>query len=160
MLHIAQGVIALVEQPISSILKLHDRMRSLIERGVLSTTTTWMGCFGAESAKGTWLCSNSQDVLTALTRKLKRGEHRFANDHIYEPHYSGGVTGGKNLKQTQEYTAEYCQAVFNAVDSADFNALVLDIQSPGVPQCVDLWLDAGMQELAAYVGVPLHELVF
>ena len=119
-----------------------------------------MGCFGAESAKGTWLCSNSQHVLAALTRKMKRGEHSFTNDHIYEPHYTGGVTGCNNLKQTQEYTAEYCQAVFNAVDSADFNALVLDIQSPGVPQCVDLWLDAGMQEAAEYVGLPLHELVY
>ncbi len=156
---VAQVILLLLEQPISSVCKLHDRLREFIAKLRLGTATTWMGCFGADSAKGTWLCSNSQCVLTYLTRTLVRSEHNFSKKQVTIPHYSGGVTGGPALKETQEYTEEFCVEVLEAVTRTSFETLVIDVPSPGVPQVTDLWEDANASDIAAFIKLPVDRLV-
>ena len=155
----AQVIIYLVEQPITSLLKHHARLSRFISQLCLNSTTTWMGCFGADSAKGTWLLSNSRILLDHLTRTLVRSEHDFTKKNVTVPRYSGGVTGGPDLKQTQEYTEEFCVEVLSGVNRASYDALILDVPSPGVPQVEDLWEDALASELASFLGVPVDRLV-
>ena len=149
----AQAIIYLMEQPITSLMRLHERLVELFKKLHLFTTTTWMGRFGADSAKGTWLMSNSQTLLDGLTRNLVRNEHVFQNDDITRPHYSGGSLAWS------EYPEEFCVEVAISARSVSFPQLLLDVPSPGVPQVTDLWEDARSGELAKFIGLPNDRLV-
>ena len=70
-----------------------------------------------------------------------------------------GVTGGPNLRGTQVYTEGYAEALLDSWNAAD----ATDLETVAAKQSEhqeDLWLDAGMSEVAAYSGVHLvHALV-
>ena len=102
----------ILEQPQSSLMFSHPRVHDQIRH-----TNTWMGCFGAGTAKPTKLGSNVFSVVARLHRRLSPAVRATLNSEgvtsaeadIYGR--SRRVSGGPKLKSTQAYTPQFAHAM-------------------------------------------------
>ena len=84
------------------------------------TTNTWMGCFGAATAKPTCLGSNIWDVVARLHRKMTKNlRDRLSSHDVTHSEddmfgRSRRVTGGSRLKEAQAYTPQFALAVVSS----------------------------------------------
>ena len=104
----------LLEQPSSSMMFDHPRVSE--RRALGGTTRTWMGCFGAPTAKPTKLGSNDFMLVARLHRRMTTAVRSLLNSDgvtTVEEDVFGHkhVTGGPALKGTQEYTPQFAAAV-------------------------------------------------
>ena len=154
---ISRDIIFVLEQPSNSLMPSHPRIAGLQKLVRLFDTSTWMGCYGAGSAKATMLLSNSK-LVHMLHRSLVRAEHKFDADGIVVPAPSGGVSGGPNLTSTQEYPFAYAEEVLNVFRATtDFKTEHVPSKSDASPDAV--WDDVGAQSLASWAGVPVDRLI-
>ena len=167
LVEMVQGLVIL-EQPGSSIMFRHPR---LLNRGMCEVFT-WMGAFGAPSAKPTKLLSNNRKILRPLAKQLKREdrEHLCSKDMWTKElnpndHASMSVTGLKGLKQSQDYPWGYAQAVATSY-SAWHGRLASDLagaagaeaednnssDSDYASNASDAWEDAALHDVAGLLS--------
>ena len=112
----------ILEQPLSSLMFLHPRMRQLVDLSVyrcirpLLQITTFMGSFGAESLKPTFLVGSPPWL-----DKLRRDAEWFRSASSTQPHRTATYkeddfgmtrfTGDQGLKATQIYPVGYGHAI-------------------------------------------------
>ena len=155
-----QRVIYILEQPASSLLYYYKRVLQLQAKVRLHNCSTWLGAFGADSMKHVHLLSN-HSMVRKLHRHLFRKSFIRKNAHVVIPALNGGVTGGPQLKATQEYPVGYANALLEAFQEADFSELDAPYQCCGVlePQEEDGWVDAELVNVCNYIGVPHDTLL-
>lgn len=164
-----------LEQPLSSLMLMHPRMQQLLDLSSymcirpLQQITTFMGSFGAETLKPTFLFGSP-----AWLPKLRRDAEWFrAGGLLFSepPHRTATYrddafgttrfTGGKDLKGTQVYPIGYGQAVckrylvepIDAETSSDFRWGNLQNFSPRFGMYGDdQWLDAAVGNVWALVA--------
>ena len=129
---------------------------------------TWMGAFGAPTAKPTRLFSDSI-IVRRLHRKLSLKE--FQPTHkltaINEPKKSAGmpcVNGMRDqLHQTQEYPWDYGTAVKDCLVDLRESDIYINSDSDNSADTeadpTDEWDDAWNQQLANHIGMPTDRLV-
>ena len=163
----AQQCSFVLEQPATSIMYLHPRMKQVAAwfGDQWTEIRTHMGAFGAPTPKPTALYSGNSWVKK-LQRTLTSEQIKSMDPDVemsVRDEMTGQVTGGKDLKSSQAYPVNYgleVQEAFSQHDmeidtSSEASASTVDEQL-----CVeDLWLDAGMEELCRWVGVPYDRLV-
>lgn len=115
------GLDWIIEQPASSLLFEHPRLRQIFDLAssggtrVVQRASTWMGCFGAPTPKPTILVGTPV-WLPSLARKFVRNKfQKRHNKHMDIVTYKvvkgrKFFTGGSKLKKTQEYPLGYGQA--------------------------------------------------
>ena len=122
------GIPWLLEQPASSVMSVHPKMRILYDSMGWFTCRTWMGLFGAPTPKPTVLKSSHQFVFKLVRKMTKEHRERFAQLKAeaeaagegmvreLEPDVDGKrrFCGTANLKKSQEYPVGYAEAVFEA----------------------------------------------
>ena len=152
----ALDVIWIVEQPQSSLLFLHKRMRQLCELLKTFSSRTWMGAYGAASAKLTMLLCNHPMVYT-LQRKLHKKTF-IASSRTYRDCADGTVTGTAELAASQvcppAYGEQVCDSFVAAAlppgsDNCWSNHIARDCVEP---QAADLWKDAELEAVCAFLG--------
>ena len=161
----AQGNLWFLEQPASSLMCHHPRMAQVknVCQSSWRHVHTWMGAFGARTPKSTRIWSAS-DAVYGLHRTLS-AEQKFDSTGVATVSSSGAVSGGPDLKGTQEYPEGYGQAVAQAWAQARKHKLQLqgdadpesDDETAADPE--DLWEDAKLDSLAAWCGVPHDKLI-
>lgn len=104
----ARSATWLYEQPASTLLFEHPRMQFLFRQHSCFRVHTWMGSFGGDSPKATYLYSNKASVGT-LRRSLQFDCVRPASTAVKYCAADGTprVSGGPDLKRTQSYTPEF-----------------------------------------------------
>ena len=120
LLVIASGCNWIVEQPSSSLMKLHPTIEWIKSKehamvnSVWHKVDTYMGAFGAKTIKPTQLWGNTRIVL-ALARERPRDTTCDSSDVaiVTKDPVTGWkrTTGGPGLKSTQAYTDEFGEAV-------------------------------------------------
>jgi len=155
----------ILEQPSSSLMCLHPRM--LFLRDICGQswrhTHTWMGMFGASTPKATRLWSSSRSVY-ALHRRLDTSlSCQWDSSDVTSRTASGGISGGPGLKDTQSYPEGYGAAVareFTRSQKAlEEEAEEAESDTETAADPTDSWPDAGLQELAGFLGVPHDRLM-
>ena len=167
----ARFIAWILEQPASSLMAQHPRMRMLKELNAHSgtaglsefhETNTNMGAFGAATKKPTKLYS-SEKWVAQLSRSLPAG---------YKPDpkvqtvtiANGKVSGGKDLKDTQAYPDGYGQELLRVWRASRRTAAQRwpqdDVSEDSDEFEEDDWQDTGMQKLAAAKNVSWDRMPF
>ena len=134
LLGVCTGVGFILEQPMTSLMGEHPRMvqlRRLAECGgirAVSKITTWMGAFGGEVPKPTFLLG-TVPWLHQLKRTITRGQFLASKSQdvwskYMDAHGRRRFVGGQNLKQTQVYPRGYGQATAAIMQTA-----IIDVDS-------------------------------
>ena len=158
-LHV-QRILFVVEQPSSSLLFSHQRFLELDRKIALYRSSTSLGAFGGRSAKPILLMSN-HPLVRQMYRPLRRSTFTPTATQVVVEAASGGVSGGPDLHQTQEYPAEFAEALFEAWSEADASVLhhkCIGSRLVNGPQTSDLWPDANLAEVCQYFGIPHDRL--
>ena len=152
------GIWWVLEQPASSFMALHHRMQEVKEFTGSSWCHiwTWMGAFGANTAKGTRLWSNRRHI-TRLIRKLPKGWN--ATHKLATKDDAGGVSGIKQaVHDSEAYPKGYGEAVacvFSEVQHLELKQEVEDDDSSGDErECYNVWDDLFLQQLADRMNIP------
>lgn len=101
------------EQPASSLMPMHPLYRAFFRFFKWNTVQTWMGMFGGPSAKPHKIFSNVkyvQDLHRTLDRKVLK---KKKSQMVIRRKVKGAlqVSGGRDLKSSQEYTVAFGKAV-------------------------------------------------
>ena len=159
----------ILEQPSSSLMCLHPRLKAfknrIEERSLVARCWwhchTWMGMYGGESPKATrlWSCS---PLVMKLHRKLDRSLD-WAPEVTASIAPDGGVTGNRDaMKESQAYPEAYGKAVGQLVsesrrDQNDDGES--DTDSDASPTFdADVWSDVDSQEICEALSIPCHVL--
>ena len=106
----------LPEQPDTSLMGEHPRMKQLYDMVGFYTVKTWMGLYGAATRKRTTLRS-TEGWLATLKLDMRGKSGSFSSAGICNTYVHGNgkkrTNGTNKLKQTQEYPASYAQALFD-----------------------------------------------
>ena len=150
------GLDWVLEQPISSVMKYHPRMQVILNMAeigclrVVNEIHTWMGSFGASSPKPTMLIG-TPSFLPRLHRKLaKRTFENQETSRTYEDkHGKKRFSGGKRLKETQQYPKGYGSAFAKLMEHADIDDMCIDDDmleeaSEWVVAGSECWADASL----------------
>lgn len=145
----AKRVYWLYEQPHSSLLWEHPRMQQLVKKINVWKTHIYMGSYGAESKKPTFLWAPSPTVHHFSLPLPQDKEWLAVVDKRTLPDGRTQVTGNSNLKGTQTYPREFGFATVRVWKSAVKRALP---PSPPVPPKFNLnpsasWKDADLSEV-------------
>ena len=143
----------LLEQPLTTILHLHYRMRWLLHvlKWYVLEIHTYMGAFGASSPKPSRLFGTPY-WIAELIQKIKKGT-KFSNKKVSVRYYNKkgkrSVTGGPGLKQTQQYPKGYCRKVCQLyLKHRAGNKLTIDLDKlEKIPKKKDLWRDVKLKSL-------------
>ena len=111
-----------VEQPQSSVIKHCPWVQFLHMLSTIFSSSTWLCEFGGDSRKALELLSHSRFSSYIIRRRDTSRDHLFsAADRVrhLQPHEDGRqrICGLPQLKETQEYTPEFGQAIFKAWDT-------------------------------------------
>ena len=172
LLLIAMSGTFVLEQPSSSLMCRHPRMllikRFLCQYNSWVHIRTWMGAFGAETAKPTRLFSND-GYVRKLNRQLSKAEKKALKDasksdtatigHLRKEAGLSHVTGASGLKLTQAYPREYGVQHQKAYASKNANVAQVELPDDFAPAFRDLWLDCELSNVAKMLGVPLDRWV-
>ena len=149
---------------------LHPRMVELAGRlgdqGFFSTHT-YMGAYGAETAKATrlWSC---RPCVAALSRSLPANfvkKATLANiDQSKKKRGLPCVTGNKNvLKGSQAYPWGYATALVDLYEKEALNPDDIDEEIAPLadyyPQVSDMWQDAWAKEIMDSIKLPMDKLI-
>jgi len=159
----AKGATWLLEQPASSLMTRHNRFSHNAIAGSIYTTYTWMGCFGAPTRKATQLWSSAEWVVNlkrSMTKDIAMTKDSNKVVHVTEDPADGRrrISGGQNLKATQEYPEEYGKEVASQYDAArklqDEEVIAESSESDYElgPTMVDAWDDAKLEGVAEILG--------
>ena len=120
-----------LEQPLTSMMPEHPLLRHIqlvchSQGWVWNKITTWMGCFGHDRPKASFLISNRHWVSNLQRSLSSEDRKKFVSTEeagIVTKSFQEGTgkpqfTGGENLKATQAYTKEFGLAVFQAWEKA------------------------------------------
>ena len=166
---IARGCITILEQPSTSLMRFHPRVKQI--KRVLGDrwrlAHTHMGAFGGPTEKATILHGDAP-YLSKLQRSPTPDDYaRFASeDHeMVTRSQSGAFSGGKDLKDSQAYPAEYAENVIDLfaehLGSADYVESDSDVEILDEEAVeADAWEDAGLDEVCAWLGIPSHRYCF
>lgn len=158
------GVLFLLEQPITSLMLEHPRLRQLIQlaecgaiRGC-KRISTYMGAFGAVSPKPTMLLGNAPwiDRLKKSVRlSAFKKDASITTSHV-DSQGRRRFTGGQGLKRTQEYPKGYgvecavCmdEAVVDLDEESDFDYDLLESEGEQYRQSGgEFWTDAELSDV-------------
>ena len=164
----SKGCWFILEQPASSIMNLHPRVRQLAAKlgdNGLKTTQTYMGAFGGETAKRTMLWSD-RTCVTKLTKTLDKNFKKtktLANiDLERKKKRLPCVTGNKyTLKSSQAYHENYGKAVVKVfAEEYPRDEIMEDLEELDtyMPQTIDLWSDAWAKEILDNLTLPINRL--
>ena len=102
----------MIENPVSSIVWLHDRLRKFLASRQHFATCTWLGEYGGRTPKCVRLYASSPWVYK-LHRKLNRPKWKdFKSDTVVKYIDSKGKVryhGSKTLRATQVYPPSFCR---------------------------------------------------
>jgi hypothetical protein len=101
----------MLEQPMSSLLQFHPRFRELIRRFEIYRTFIWMGAFGADSPKGTFLYSMHPCLEDLSGRPFDRAKFKGLLDEYYDVNGKACFDGNDLLKVSQAYPKDFGVAV-------------------------------------------------
>lgn len=175
------------EQPCSSLMFEHPRqlqIRSVLERphvgilvrpGSFYFVHVWLGAYGARTAKGARLSSNSP-LVNQLVRKLSRRDisalaaatRTFSQNEVRAAAGLSSATGvPKELQLSQEYPPAFVlenlthwEAHRQAWASRTlYHNDALPMADNFESSCSDLWPDLKLQDLAATLRLPYHRLI-
>ena len=161
LLLMVRNVIWIVEQPNSSLLFFYRRFWQLHQCMRLHKIRTWLGSFGAPTAKAIVLLSTHRLVYT-LQRGFKRSRCESNTIQVVIPAISGGVTGGRDLRGTQQYPLQYAEALYRSCMEANFAELNHGCLFDGeraLPQTEDTWADAGLKSVCTFLDIPDDRLI-
>lgn len=115
----ARGCIWVIEQPFSSLMREHPRMKHLMDVVTTWQITVYLGNFGANSVKPLVLYSNSQEFLANFSGQRKPTlANPVQNCRAYVDRLGiKRVVGLTQLKATQAYPPQFGHAVAAALDS-------------------------------------------
>ena len=164
---IARGCITILEQPSTSLMRYHPRMKQV--KRVLGDrwrlVHTHMGAFGGPTEKATLLHGDAP-YLSKLQRTPTPADYsRFGSeDHqMVTKSESGAFSGGADLKQSQAYPPEYAQCVVD-----NFLKHLTEVQDIDSDSDIDVndgiehdqWQDAGLSDVCQWLGIPHDRLCF
>lgn len=158
----------LLEQPSSSLMSQHSRLRMLqrlggagarpFEAAQWGDIFTWLGAFGGEISKPTRLYGNGGVRFLAALRRDRPplGTFQAQAAGVYRVDVTGGkksVSGGPRLKATQEYPKEFGRQVCLAFLAAP--ALVTDDEDgeSNADGSEDSWGSADLKVVAEDLGM-------
>ena len=168
----AMGVIWLVEQPANSLLQWHPRWQELLASIDVWRHHLFMGDFGGESAKPTWIYAPVPWVTDLERYRTKHTCGKVENNLQVtkvstRADGSTAVAGGKDLKGTQAYPEAFGRAVCNLMSDhrAEREAVAVALRDnsfanksaaqhvrsllAGAHQLRDPWVDASLGEVMA-----------
>ena len=130
---LSRGVTFVLEQPGSSQMANYPRFQQLADKLVIYVCNTFMGAYGAGSRKLTTLRSNAPWVML-LQKQLSDDDKVRVNSVGIATQYTNAdgkrcATGGPKLKQTQEYHAEYGNALRHSRPKLDAGCM-RSVRSP------------------------------
>ena len=151
----AKRVVDIVEQPMTSVMDRHKRMHVLN----LEQVETWMGLFGAPTAKPTKLLSAHMEITIGLKRVMSKAERlRFAEEPpptTYSYWADGRIKVQpivSNMKKSQQYPPAYAESVVgnylrwrNAQPAVQCDSSDSDYDDKACPAT---WPEAGLKPLA------------
>ena len=152
-----------LEQPASSLMARHPRMLMLQKMADTNPSLTgfyevftYMGAFGAETKKPTKLWS-SEKWVRDLGRKLPADFARNTKLETVTVNTRGGVSGGRDLKNTQAYPDGYGVALrdlWAANRTEEVPTHDIDVHSEDSDEfSEDMWSDAEVSSLLEKKGV-------
>ena len=151
----------LYEQPHSSLLFQHPRMQQLVRSLTIYRAHMYMGAFGAESPKPTFLWAPISDVKK-FSLPLPEGKEWV--ETVSKTTKEDGtvqITGNSNLKGTQTYPREFGLATVRVWRTAVKRSVPLIKESN--PPCSfwspkDSWKDADLTEVVQFLSLgTLHK---
>ncbi len=159
LLGICLGHDVVLEQPMTSLMFEHPRVRQLVKLGEvgairpLQFISTYMGSFGAETPKATVLLGTPAwlpNLRRCLQLKLHKKRHQTAA-HFRGKDGGNKYRGNAALKSTQVYPIGYGKAIADSMQSAVVDADVsedFDFQQLAdfehLQGSTALWLDAAL----------------
>ena len=161
---IARGLLAILEQPSSSLMQHHWRFQQLIRNHAMYMTHHYLGYFLAESPKPIKLYSNWPILQTVNNYKTRSWLPE--SEGVYQQWVGGDgrkrVAGDTGLKNTQAYPLPFGRAIArvyadsrDAIDSAATSVRAAHSHSPpnldtifNYP-CTDFWEDANLGPVLA-----------
>ena len=151
----AKKVLWVYEQPASSLLWEHNRMRSLVKSRFIYRTHMFMGSYGAPTKKPTMLWG--PDPLINMFSIPLPTNVQWEKDLVstYVRDGRTWVTGNSNLKGSQSYPKAFGVATLGIwktwrdwqTDTNPFNGAV-----PSQPADATLWRDAGVPEVIQFLA--------
>ena len=159
----AKRIFYVYEQPGSSLLWAHPRMEDFLKICDAWRCWTWMGAFGHGSPKGTALWSSRVSVkkLCRLLPTDKVWEKEMTKKSVLSDG-SISVSGGKDLKSSQAYTAEYgLSSLSTWLAEPELDEPSLDgVKIPNIWAYLpkkDRWDDAHLTEVMQYLTLRWSE---
>ena len=100
-IQLRKGSLWLLEQPKSSLMHLHPRLRYITDNSLAPRVHTSMGAFGAPSMKPSMLMGNVPWINSLRRAPTDDDRMRFASHSVVDVDSQGAVTGrGPELKAT------------------------------------------------------------
>ena len=167
----------IIEQPGTSLMWEHPRLKQLRRwmdshadptNYKYSTVTTSMGAFGAATVKPSALHGSSPWVLDlgrSLTTQQREAIRAESTEEVsIKDSETGAVTGGDDLKGTQEYPPGYGVAVSDAWEKwlrgPDFVPDVQDsVGHAEMPEIYAAWPDTSLKDVCDLLKVPWDKLI-
>jgi hypothetical protein len=167
---VAQDSFFILEQPANSLMVKVPRMVQLKKRlgNHWSSIHTYMGEFGGETPKPTRLWSNHKGIRN-LVRTLNPSKYEKSNLTVIDAEKKAAgiaaVTGSKSeLKMSQAYPLGYGKAVHELYATSSQQHThpqdeeMDEFENGCEPSASDLWDDAWMTEIAAWMKLPKDKL--
>lgn len=161
------GCYTILEQPLGSLMGLHPRIRQLqIMIPSFKHFTTHMGAFGGPVPKPTNLYCDAPYAYKLIRTPMLADKARFHKENLEmmkrDP-ITGALSGGKDMKGSQEYPQGYGEAVAssykNHVDTVADEVASSESSSDEEDSVeLDSWADAGLGEVCAWVGLPSNTM--
>ena len=145
----------LYEQPHSSLMFQHPRMQQLVKACTIFRTHMYMGAFGAESPKPTFLWGPVRDVAKFSLPLPDREWTQTVNKSVKDDG-TVQISGNANLKATQTYPKEFGVATVRIWRKAIKRSLPQVLES--APPCSfwtskDCWKDADLSEVMQFLSM-------
>ena len=161
-----RSIVYVLEQPHSSVLFNHPSMSWVANKAhslnkMFHIVSTYMGAFAADTPKQTLLASNSsftQNLVRAHPGRSKTGASKTARVSSVRSDGRRMITGGgKILKDTQTYTAQFGDAVASSFVQHGYSGFfdeLVDVETslPTLTEYVsknNAWDDAELEMVAA-----------
>jgi hypothetical protein len=153
-LAINRGLVAILEQPTSSLMQHHSRFQQLIRSHSLWLSKHCLGNFLGESQKPIMLFCNFPFLgeINLYRSRLWVPRSDGVATHYTDDHGVKRSTGASGLKDTQSYPRPFGRAVARVYDDHRADVLVTVNHTPGDPidldvlfgDCADTWDDANL----------------
>jgi hypothetical protein len=158
-LAISAGLVAVLEQPVSSVMQHHSRFQALLGSTMIFRSEHLLGQFGGESRKPVMLFSNVP-IWHRVNEFIIRDWVPASHGLVYRPHTDvhgfRRTTGLRGLKSTQAYPRAFGRAVAAvyhahrgvfAQPTGQHAVPLIDLRRIAQFASTDTWEDAGLHEV-------------